>query len=221
MVTIYITGKKYKVPAGLSIQKAMEEAGYRLLRGCGCRGGFCGACGTIYRTPNDFKLKVGLACQTVVEEGMRLVQIPYFPANKAYYEVDKLSKDGEHIRALYPEVMRCLQCNTCTKICPQDIKVMDYIASAMQDDVENLAKKSFNCVMCGLCASRCPAELVQYEIAMLGRRLYGKYIAKKAAHLETRVNDIAAGKFDEPLKAMMGKSEDELKELYESRDIEK
>ena len=47
MVRIYIMGKEYKVPAGLTIMKAMEYAGYRYIRGAGCRAGFCGACATV------------------------------------------------------------------------------------------------------------------------------------------------------------------------------
>ena len=49
MATIYLFGKKYEVPAELTIMNAMEYAGYQLKRGCGCRNGFCGACATIYR----------------------------------------------------------------------------------------------------------------------------------------------------------------------------
>ena len=82
MVDIFIMGKKYEVPKGLTIQKALEYAGMRLLRGCGCRGGFCGACGTVYRTEGDYKLKVALACQTVVEDGMYLTQIPFYPGQQ-------------------------------------------------------------------------------------------------------------------------------------------
>ncbi|HEC82861.1 MAG TPA: 4Fe-4S ferredoxin, partial [Firmicutes bacterium] len=33
MVRIYIMGKQYEVPKGLTIQKALEYAGMRLLRG--------------------------------------------------------------------------------------------------------------------------------------------------------------------------------------------
>jgi ferredoxin len=51
MVTVYIMGQAYQVPAGLTILKAMEYAGFRLVRGVGCRGGFCGACATVYRLP--------------------------------------------------------------------------------------------------------------------------------------------------------------------------
>ena len=44
MVNVYLFGKKYSVPAELTIMRAMEYAGYQLVRGCGCRNGFCGAC---------------------------------------------------------------------------------------------------------------------------------------------------------------------------------
>lgn len=44
MVNVYFFGKKYSVPAELTIMTAMEYAGYTLKRGCGCRHGFCGAC---------------------------------------------------------------------------------------------------------------------------------------------------------------------------------
>ena len=48
MVNVYLMGKKYEVPEGLTIMGAMEYAGYKLVRGCGCRNGFCGACATVY-----------------------------------------------------------------------------------------------------------------------------------------------------------------------------
>ena len=36
MVNVYFFGKKYTVPADLTIMTAMEYAGYTLKRGCGC-----------------------------------------------------------------------------------------------------------------------------------------------------------------------------------------
>ena len=132
MVTIYIMGKQYQVAKGLTIQKAQEAAGYKLLRGCGCRGGFCGACGTVYRVPPEAKLRVGLACQTVIEDNMYIAQIPFFPANKVKYSIEEVEADISTVMALYPEVVRCLQCGTCNKICPQDINVMNYIACAIK-----------------------------------------------------------------------------------------
>ena len=57
MVNVYFFGKKYSVPADLTIMTAMEYAGYTLKRGCGCRHGFCGACATIYRIKGKNELK--------------------------------------------------------------------------------------------------------------------------------------------------------------------
>jgi Na+-translocating ferredoxin:NAD+ oxidoreductase RnfC subunit len=220
MVSIYIMGKKYDVPKGLTIQKALEYAGMTLLRGCGCRGGFCGACGTVYRTKNDYKLKVALACQTVVEDGMYLTQIPFYPANKAVYDIKKLEPALESVVQCYPELMRCVQCGTCTKVCPQDIDVMQYMATAMRGDISRTADLSFDCIMCGLCASRCPAETVQYYVGILNRRLYGKYIAPKAKHLSERLKDLRANKFDKAIQDYMKMDKAQLQKIYESRDIE-
>ena len=220
MVNIYIMGKQYKVPPGLTIQKALEYAGMTLLRGCGCRGGFCGACGTVYKTKDEYKLKVALACQTVVEDGMYLTQIPFYPANKATYDIETLTPSIESIVTNYPEFMRCLQCNTCRKVCPQDIEVMQYMAAAMRGDIEKAADLSFDCIMCGLCASRCPADTVQYYVGILCRRLYGKYLMAKAEHLKRRLQEVEDGKFDGEIKKLMNMKADDLKKLYESRDIE-
>lgn len=136
MIPIYIMGRKYEAPQGLTILKAMEFAGYRLHRGCGCRGGVCGACVTMYREKGDYKLRVGLACQTQIEPDMYLTQLPFVPANRALYSIKSVSPSDSEITALYPELMRCLQCNTCTKACPMGLDVMDYVAAAMRGDLE-------------------------------------------------------------------------------------
>ncbi len=220
LVEIFIMGKQYMVPGALTIMKAMEYAGYQFTRGCGCRGGFCGACGTVYRTPGDYRIKVGLACQTVVENGMHLAQIPFFPANKATYDISEIAASLGTLQKLYPELGRCLGCNTCTKICPQDLKVMDAMAQAMRGNIAKVAEMTFDCLMCGLCASRCPAEIVQYQIFILARRLYGRHIATPAGHLARRLDEIRDGKYDADLDQLMDMGRDELAELYNQRDIE-
>ncbi|MGQ9678722.1 MAG: 4Fe-4S dicluster domain-containing protein [bacterium] len=220
MVTIYVMGKAYQVPKELTIMKAMEYAGYRFIRGCGCRGGFCGACGTVYRTADSYKLKVGLACQTVVEDGMYLTQIPFYPANKKLYNIDELKPDTQVLVRYYPELMRCIACNSCTKICPQDIDVMGYVQAAIRGDIAKVADMSFDCIMCGLCASRCPAEIVHYNVALLARRLYGAKIAQRAPHLQERLKEISAGAFEPGLDKLTKMSEEELSRLYYARDIE-
>lgn len=220
MVDIYILGKRYQVPEELTIMKALEYAGYQLIRGVGCRSGFCGACATIYRVKGDPELKYGLACQTVIQPGMYLAQIPFFPAEKAVYDLEELEPTVEQVLQLYPDLIKCLGCNTCTKSCPQELEVMWYIADALRGDMAEVAKKSFDCVMCGLCAARCPAGLVQYNIALLCRRLYGRYLAPKSKHLEERVAEIESGKFDAELVEMKEMSQAELRRCYSERDIE-
>mgnify|MGYP003574840841 FL=1 len=88
IIPIFIMGKRYEVPDQLTIMKAMEYAGYKYIRGCGCRGGICGACGTVYRLPGDYHIRVGLACQTVVTANMYLTQIPFYPANRVSFDFD-------------------------------------------------------------------------------------------------------------------------------------
>ncbi|MEW5920145.1 MAG: 4Fe-4S dicluster domain-containing protein [Bacillota bacterium] len=220
MVDIYIMGKKYVVPASLTIMDALEFAGYQLKRGCGCRAGFCGACATVYRIAGDYELKVGLACGTKVEQDMYLAQIPFFPAVKQVYDLETLAPSNTAIADYYPEIYRCIGCNSCTAVCPQDLKVMQYIAYAQRGDLARCADASFDCIMCGLCASRCPAHIVQYHVAILARRLYARYLLPQAPHLKLRVEEIREGKYDAPLEALMGKDIEELKVLYNSRDIE-
>jgi len=220
MATIYVMGKPYEVPKDLTIMKAMEYAGYRFVRGCGCRGAFCGACGTVYRTKDDYRLKVGLACQEVVQDEMYLSEIPFFPGNKATYDIEELTPTSESVLKLYPEVFRCLACNTCTKACPQDIEVMEYIQAALRGDIAKAADLSFDCLLCGLCAARCPAEIVQYQVGLLCRRLYSRHIAPKSKHLEKRVKEVEKGKFDRDVEKLMKMDEPKLAELYNNRDME-
>jgi len=220
LVPIFIMGKRYDVPSTLTIQKAMEYAGYQLIRGCGCRGGICGACATIYRFPDDYTLHYGLACQTVVEPYMYLTQIPFFPANKSVYNLEELEPTGETIHQLYPEIFKCMGCNNCTKSCPMDIKVMDYVAAAMAGDIAKAAQLSFDCVMCGLCSARCPAEEAQYNIAILARRLYGRFILPKAKHLEDRIKQIEEGRYESMLRELMKADKNTLRKLYTQRQME-
>ncbi|MBE9509203.1 MAG: 4Fe-4S dicluster domain-containing protein, partial [Chloroflexi bacterium] len=195
-------------------------AGYRLIRGVGCRGGFCGACGTAYRISDDPKLYFGLACQTVVEPDMYLAQIPFFPAQRASYDITQLEPTAATLFSLYPEVLRCLGCGACTKACPQEIDVRNYMAAGMRGDIAAMADISFDCIMCGLCAARCPAEEAQYNIAILARRLYGRYLAPRSQHLEERLGEIGAGKFDAELEELKGLSKERLTERYKARDME-
>ncbi|MBN2333776.1 MAG: 4Fe-4S dicluster domain-containing protein [Deltaproteobacteria bacterium] len=220
LVPIYIMGKRYMVPETLTIQKATEYAGYQFIRACGCRGGICGACGTVYRILGDYHLHFGLACQTVVQENMYLTQVPFFPANRAVYNIEETSATAESIMKLYPEVMKCVACNTCTKACPMDIEVMEYVNAAMRGDLAKVARLSFDCIQCGLCSSRCPAQIQHFHLAQMCRRLYARYKVPQAEHLQNRVGEINEHKYDTLLLDLVGSDHDTLRKLYVDREME-
>ena len=97
---------------------------------------------------------------------------------------------------------------------------MWYMSDALRGDIRETANKSFDCVMCGLCAARCPQGLVPYDVAIVCRRLYGRYLAKRSKHLDDRIDEINSGKCDEELDKMKKLGKEELQRRYENRDIE-
>ncbi len=220
MIPVFVMGKRYEVPAELTIMKAMEFAGYQYIRGCGCRGGICGACATVYRKAGDYRIYTGLACQTVIEPDMYLTQIPFYPANRAGYDYAAVAAEPETIFQLYPELFRCVACNACTKVCPMDVQVMDYIAELKRGDIEKAAETSFDCIQCGLCASRCMGELAQYHIAQLARRLAGGKLAPRAEHLAKMVESIESGAFEGMLEELKTMDAEKLRALYVEREME-
>jgi succinate dehydrogenase/fumarate reductase-like Fe-S protein len=90
----------------------------------------------------------------------------------------------------------------------------------MRGDIAMVANMSFDCIMCGLCAARCPAEEPQYNIAILARRLYGRYLAPRSEHLQKRVEELQAGKFAEEITTLKTLDKAELMNKYKARPIE-
>ena len=220
LIDIYVMGKRYQVPRGLTIMQALEYAGYQLVRGAGCRAGFCGACATVYQIKGNPQLKFDLACQTEIQPDMYLTQIPFFPTQKASYQLNKIKPEADALIKEYPDILKCFGCNTCTKTCPQDLEVMEFMSDAIRGDISDAADKSFDCVMCGLCAARCPQGLQPYNVAILCRRLQGKYKAPRSQHLKERLQEIRSGKWREEIQKLKTGSSAELKQKYSDREIE-
>jgi succinate dehydrogenase/fumarate reductase-like Fe-S protein len=220
LIPVFIMNKRYLVPPSSTIMGAIEYAGYQIKRGCGCREGFCGACATVFRLPDTYKVQYGLACQSMVQPNMYIAQLPFFPAVKKVYDIETVKPDANALVAIYPEIARCVACNTCTKSCPQSLEVMDYIQSALRGDIKTTAELSFDCIMCGLCAARCPAEIVHYNVGILARRLNGRYLLKKSEVLAVRAKECVEGAFDEEILKMRNMSKDELKKYYSERKLD-
>ena len=220
-INVFIFGKKYEVPSGATIMSAMEYAGYKLVRGCGCRCGFCGACATIYRIKGDRELKTALACQEQAVDNMYIATLPFFPLVKQPFDINEVKPDEQIMKQLYPEIYSCIGCSACTKSCAQELNTMQYIAYAQRGEYAKCAKESFDCVMCGICSSRCPAGISHPQVGLLTRRLYGKYIAPTSEHVERRVEEIENGDFESLIEELMNRPIDALKEQYNNREIEK
>ena len=135
--------------------------------------------------------------------------------------MEKIRPTEQIMMQLYPEIYSCIGCNACTKACTQGLDVMQYIAYAQRGEYAKCAEESFDCVMCGCCSSRCPAGISHPQVAMLARRLNGKYIEPECKHLKERVEEIAEGKCEEAIRANMALSDAEIREMYNNREIEK
>ncbi len=139
---------------------------------------------------------------------------------KTIYNLEELTPSGEQVSHLYPDLVKCQGCNTCTMSCSQDLNVIEYISYALYGKIAEVADKSFDCMMCSHCADRCPAGLAPYNIALLCRRLYGRYLVPRFQQLVSRVAEIKEGKFDAELSQLKKMGESELRRRYSERDIE-
>ena len=140
---------------------------------------------------------------------------------KTIYNLEELTPSGEQVLHLYPDLVKCQGCNTCTMSCSQDLNVIEYMSYALYGKIAEVADKSFDCMMCSHCADRCPAGLSPYHIALLCRRLYGRYLVPRSQHLLNRVAEIKEGKFDAELSELKKMKESELRRRYSERDIER
>ncbi len=170
--TLYIYGNAYEVPAGFTIMTCMEHVGFRLTRGCGCRGAVCGACAVVYRVGHAPRWQVGLACQTLTQNHMHFLFLPYTSGQEAVYDISTTPCTVEAIEKIHPQLNHCIQCNTCTKSCPMGLKVLGYITALRQGNFTKLQALSQECIQCGLCAIRCPANVSPFAMALTARRLY-------------------------------------------------
>ena len=142
------------------------------------------------------------------------MQLPYVPAYKALYDIQSLEATEEKVVALYPELLRCMGCNTCTRSCPMNLEDMNYVSAVIRGEWETVKHLSMECIMCGMCAARCPAELAPFNIAMLIRRMVGKGTHKAPAGVTKRLNDIKAGVYREAFEKLKAMNTQELLVQY-------
>ena len=68
-----------------------------------------------------------------------------------------------------------------------------------------------------MCAIRCPAEIVQYHVAQLARRMYGRYGLKPEPNIAQKVEEVRGGTFTEDFEQLLAMDADQLKDVYIKR----
>ncbi|MGN7611251.1 4Fe-4S dicluster domain-containing protein [Magnetococcales bacterium HHB-1] len=222
-IVIYYDEERFEVSAGRTVLAALEEVGYRFIRGIGCRGGVCGACAALFRIRGgDAELHAMLLCQEMVQEGMEILPLPAFPQRKVNYRLEKSAREDAAYRVIntYPEVTRCIMCGECSRLCPVQIQVMEYVGMIKRGDLRAAAKESFTCVQCQLCALRCPAQISQPNAALMARRFYGRFLVSEAEHLTSMLEKMKQPQMDAGMRQLRHLSKDELRVLYQRRERE-
>jgi ferredoxin len=212
LVTVEIMGKTYRVPDGLTMLQAMWYTGHEIVRGAGCLGGVCGACGTTYRTRDDVRLKTCLACQTKVEDGMSFsISFAYYPNRKVSYQFEEVKDPKQDLLRFYPEAALCRNCNACTEACPQGIDVRDGVWRMVFGEFQKVSEMFMDCVMCGLCIPVCIADIAPNHVAVYASRAQGIFFAPMPENLSLRLSEIEAGKYDDQWEGILKMSDEELK----------
>ncbi len=222
MVTIDYDDVSCRVPAGRTILSALEEAGLGFVRGVGCRGGVCGACGVLYRIRGSNELTAALMCQEEVKADMEILPLPYIPQKKAWHDLSLSEGDspGYRVLNLYPEINSCIMCRECSRICPVGIDVLAYVGMIQRRDLKGAARESFTCVQCGICVLRCPSRISQPNAALAARRYHGRYEETPAEHLTKAIEKRASGRYEPIFKRLRRMDQEAFQALYQRRERE-
>lgn len=196
----------------MTVIQTMWWLGRSLTRGIGCLGGTCGACPISIRFPHRFDVKMTLACQTPVAEGMILTFLQPDTAKREITSLPTGSLTGNELLQHYPEIRRCTACQACSSACPQGINTMVAVREAVNGDYAAVAERFDACVMCGLCAVVCGSGIQPQRVGMYLRRLQGAFYPKKATQLLERIDEIASGKFNKEWENVMQSNDTQFQE---------
>ncbi|GLI37406.1 4Fe-4S ferredoxin [Geobacter hydrogenophilus] len=210
-IIVELEGRKIRIPQGLTVIEALWDTGYDVKRGIGCLSGLCGACTVAFIEKGSTKVKFGLGCQKVAEEGLNVIMMPCFPSRAARYAMEAMAHPLEELGAHYPELYTCNDCGACN-VCPEWINVAGVMKFAKDGDYEAAASRVTDCIMCGLCASRCPRSIAPQYVALYIQRALARErpfppnLAKRLAQVESLAYETEwsriAAMGDDELKAL-------------------
>ncbi len=212
--TIYILGNAYTVPAGFTIMSCMEYVGFRLSHGCGCRGAVCGACAVLYRVGCSPKWHVGLACQTLTQDQMNFMSLPYHEGPSPRLDMHNIPCTLEEIDKIHPNFSNCNACNTCSQGCPVGIKVLGALHALRQGSFAKMRRLSMECILCGMCAVRCPKQVAPMQVLLTARRLFTKDNAIQTPDFLEGLKRSLLGQWHEDIAKYKAMSQEEMLAQY-------
>ncbi|MEW6323889.1 MAG: 4Fe-4S dicluster domain-containing protein [Nitrospirota bacterium] len=195
MVAVIINDRSFQIPHAITAIQALWYTGERPVHGIGCLGGSCGACVFSYRVGTDPAIKTGLACQTLVEEGMQFSFTPQPGKPGAAYILDDLLPAKEQLAKFYPEARRCTNCMACNWVCPQGIDARAMVRRAAAGDFANSAERYTTCIMCGLCQTVCDVGIAPQRVGLFAHRAVARTM-EIPAQLAARIEEIQAGRYE-------------------------
>ena len=207
MITVEIQGRSFQVPEAITAVQALWYTGHELIKGIGCLGGVCGACTFTYRRSGEPGTKTGLACQTLVEEGMVFSPPASITTARAKYRIAELQDPRASLLKYYPETRRCTRCNACTLVCPQGIDVRGCVLKSLSGEFSSVAEMFYSCVMCGLCTMVCDVGIKPNLVALYARRSEGAHLSIFPENLSKRLQEVEQGIYVSEWQKILEKNE--------------
>ncbi len=158
--------------------------------------GVCGACRVLVRRSGQRLAGTGLACETLVEDGMQVAFINLSRGSRPHpYDLNALgdSWDGiARIDELFPEAQRCRHCGGCDAACPKGIQVEQMVNPAAVGQTYAAAELFDDCVQCNLCVAACPAYIDPAHLGQLVRRMTAS-MTLRPSDMIMRLHELEAG----------------------------
>lgn len=197
-LNVKINGKDIALPHSMTAIQAVWHDGTPMVQGVGCLEGVCGACKAMVKRTGSNEVKMELACQTIVEDGMEVIFINLNAENHHRYEMKDI--DGswgveKSFNKIFPEAQKCRHCGGCDVACPKGIEVEKTVKLSVEGKFKEAGELFLECVMCGLCLTSCPERITPNHVGLFARRATA-FFHIRPSNLIGRIEDIKDGKFD-------------------------
>ncbi len=198
-VVLSINAKTIKAHKSLSLIQALWQENYPRVKSVGCLDGVCGSCRVMVKRANDTELKMRLACQLLVEEGMDVFFLDFPTTSSQHsYQLSEIKNSWDvqtNFHQIFPEAEKCRHCHGCNQACPKDIDVELGVELANKGRFREAGELFVECVMCNLCNTGCPEFIEPNHLGLFARRVTG-YFHTRPSNLINQLEAIRSGELD-------------------------